>query len=288
MIRHHRADTNRSFRWGVEPRFSRGPLLAPPTFPARTRTGGGPHARTTRARRLERRARATGLQISIALHAAAFLVWHASDSASGGDSSGGRAGRIAVSEPIQLVRLAAAEPAPRAAAEVARPRIGVERPALALPDVRVAPAVVRRQLDDRVGTPEGLELGGLAMGRGDGADYTPPIPETILPSWRAARAVYGATALVRVFVDRDGRPKGPVELARATSHRQTDQEIIYRVRHLLYRPAQRNGMAVDAWAEVAFEFCYDGVTATSPPSPTFGAGEPCAKPRAAGTVGTES
>ncbi len=41
-------------------------------------------------------------------------------------------------------------------------------------------------------------------------------------------------------------------------------------------PALQNGEPVAAWAEVSYRFCYDGVTAASPPSPTFGLGEePC-------------
>ena len=114
-----------------------------------------------------------------------------------------------------------------------------------------------------------------AVGAEDGSSYVPARARSILRAWQPPVRMLGREVLVRVRIDADGNPTGPVELLPGTLDRATRQELIYRSRHLTYWPALRNGEPVEAWAEISYAFCYDGVTASSPPSPTFGRSDPC-------------
>ena len=54
-----------------------------------------------------------------------------------------------------------------------------------------------------------------------------------------------------------------------------NREIAARVRQLTFQPALSDGEPVAAWAEITLVICPDGVTATSPASPS-GVPNPCA------------
>ena len=120
---------------------------------------------------------------------------------------------------------------------------------------------------------------GVGEGEGEGGDvYIAPRARSILRTWSPPAHVLGTEVLARVFTNEAGQAVGPIELLPPTSDRETNDEIIYRVRNLTYWPATVNGEPVAAWAEVSFEFCYYGTTAASPPAVGFGDGVACQPP----------
>ena len=58
---------------------------------------------------------------------------------------------------------------------------------------------------------------------------------------------------VRVFVNASGRPS-LVELDPPTPDEDFNRDIVRQVRAWEYRPARRDGAAVEGWAEITFIF----------------------------------
>ena len=282
---------NRSFRWGADPLFSRGLLLAPPTLPRRP-TSGRPRRSLTYAREVRPRVVA-GVVISALLHGG-LILWSTRLTLSTDGVFGLHNLRtLASADPMQMVEISLpdlpeAEPAAPASAAVSENAIPIASPEPPRLTVRHASSGgVQGELmqGENLRVPPGLGRGvvagvGTGTGAGDGADdapdtYIAPRARSILTTWRPPPSVYGSEVLARVYTDQNGRPVGQAMLINATGHAETDQEILYRIQNLEYWPALVNGEAAAAWAEVTFEFCYHGTTAASPPSPGFRVGEPC-------------
>jgi len=278
---------NRSFRWGASPQFSRGVWLSPPTSSFRTLEPLEP--RSVRRSKRERPRLIVGLLGSLLVHGLVFVSWQGG-TLGGGDAGNSLLAALQASDPIEVVQLREDRPTASAASapEVSdhpRPVPSPDPPELALQEMRASQesrTLVRAEYDGLpgVGLPA-LTGSGTGTGRGDGDDsgadvYVPARARTILRTWRPPASVIDSEVLIRVRTDETGRPLGPVELRQPTMHEETNREIIRRAKSLEYWPARLNGEPVASWAEISFEFCHDGVTAASPPSPGFGVGEPCA------------
>lgn len=302
--RRHRS-SNRTFRWGLDPLFTRGPLVAPPTLPSPAVDRPTERSSVLRARESRRRL-LSGIAASGVIHVVAVVLWQTGLATSQGALGALAHDRPQASDPMEFINFRAP---PREEAGPPASSGGAER---AVPVARVAPpsltqrrSSARRLSPDRIIARSANSLAGLAslpgMGdgvgssvgsgesdgvgekEGDGTDiYIAPRARSILRTWRAPDSVFGTEVLVRVQTDHTGAPLGPVELIPPTGHRDTDAEMVYRVRNLEYWPATMNGEPVAAWAEITFEFCYHGTTAASPPSPGYGVGEPCTRPEADG------
>lgn len=293
MTNQKQGNTHRSFRWGVVPQFSRALIVFPRTYTDRT-PGQAREPRSVRYARRDRVRVAAGLAGSVLIHGAVFM-FGGSASFSTDEALGSYADRLLESAtPIQVINLRpparqeAAEPAVAEVSVHARPVLSIDPPK---PSVRAVPASRPAQILVRAESVGALPTVGLAalpglgdasdsdsdeMGEGDGRyTFIAPRARSILRTWSAPRAVIGLEVMVRVRTDETGRATGPVELVSPTPDEETNQEIIYRAQNLEYWPALQNGEPVAAWAEVSYKFCYDGVTAASPPSPTFGLGDPC-------------
>ena len=98
---------------------------------------------------------------------------------------------------------------------------------------------------------------GPGPGEGEGGGgrdgYVAPVPRSVVPHWDPPDAVRGMEVTVRIFVDAAGRPS-LVELVPPTPDEDFNRDIMRQVRAWEYRPAQRDGAAVDGWAEITFIF----------------------------------
>lgn len=89
---------------------------------------------------------------------------------------------------------------------------------------------------------------------GGGTDgYISPVPRSVVPHWDPPGSVRGMEVTVRVFVDATGRPS-LVELDPPTPDEGFNRDIVRQVRAWEYRPARRDGAAVEGWAEITFIF----------------------------------
>jgi hypothetical protein len=292
------ASSNRTFRWGLDPLFARGPLVAPPT--SLTLRPGLPAERQSVLRsRQDRRRLLSGIAASLAIHTVALAVWQASSSTSEGALGALAHQRPQASDPMEFVNFRAppreesGPPAASGGSESAVPVARVSPPALARQSSfaqRLSTTRVRAQspnslaglaslpgMGDGVGSSigDGESDGSGEMAGNGSAVYIAPRARSILRTWRPPDSVLGTEVLARILTDAAGVPTGPIELLPPTGHRETDDEIVYRVRNLDYWPATLNGEPIGAWAEITFEFCYKGTTAASPPSPGFQVGAPC-------------
>ena len=210
--------------------------------------------------------------LSVLLHALAFALWPAARIALFLGSPDGP--RSLQESPIQLVGLARPERPP--ATEAARPTPSFQPQRVAVRAVpRSRPALDLTRAEPRTsgaGVPKLVDVEASSDG---GQRYVQPIARSILPEWKPPRSVYGVGVTVRVHVDSTGRATGLVELLPPTPDRETNRQLVYRVRQLRYQPAVRNGKPVPAWAEIAFVFCKSGVTATSPAPPRRERGDRC-------------
>ena len=136
------------------------------------------------------------------------------------------------------------------------------RPVLALdaPEIELREAVPEISADLLpVGAPAPPAGRGAAAGPGEGeggggADgYISPVPRSVVPHWDPPGSVRGMEVTVRVFVDATGRPS-LVELHPPTPDEGFNRDIMRQVRAWEYRPAQRDGTAVEGWAEITFIF----------------------------------
>lgn len=94
---------------------------------------------------------------------------------------------------------------------------------------------------------------GDGEGGGSGVSYVSPVPRSVVPHWDPPDSVRGMEVTVRIFVDAAGRPS-LVELVPPTPDEDFNRDIVRQVRAWEYRPAQRDGAAVDGWAEITFIF----------------------------------
>ncbi len=136
------------------------------------------------------------------------------------------------------------------------------RPVLALdaPEIELREAVPQLSADLLpVGIPApsagrgGAEGSGEGEGGGGTDGYVAPVPRSVVPHWDPPGSVRGMEVTVRVFVDATGRPSF-VELDPPTPDEDFNRDIVRQVRAWEYRPAQRDGTAVDGWAEITFIF----------------------------------
>ena len=287
----------RYLRWGVTPRFCRGMAIEPGSgFDAAVRA----EARSTRDR--GRSSASIGLAVSGLLHAALFLLWPGSLLRP--DDGPGDVRRAGARE-LTVVRIALPEQeepsgAPARTEPAGRPRPALEIDVIDPPEQEIvtlsvgvdlapvdasagadlAPLAVLRPFGSGAGHGDGEGEQGSGQDRGGdggqaGGQFVAPSARSILPSWKAPSTVYGLVVLARVHTDAGGRATGPVELTPPTPSRRTNEEIVERVRSLAYWPARRDGVPVDAWAEITFVFCYEGVTATSSTGVGRTAESPC-------------
>lgn len=214
-----------------------------------------------------------GMGLSAVLHVLVFLVWPGARIPL--DLLGDAIAPRTLPVSVRVVDLSG--PAPPRPAESARPERAVPRAEVA---VRTAPTP-RPRMDlvpaERVGPGSALPTlaptGRPTAPRED--HYARPAATSILREWKAPRTLYGMGTTVRVHVDASGNATGLVELVPPTPDRGTNRELVRRVRELEYHPALRNGEPTPAWAEIAFVFCRNGVTATSPAPPTKEIGNRC-------------
>ena len=94
---------------------------------------------------------------------------------------------------------------------------------------------------------------GEGEGGGGGDGYVSPMPRSVVPHWDPPGSVRCMEVTVRVFVDATGRPS-LVELDPPTSDEGFNRDIMRQVRAWEYRPARRDGTAVEGWAEITFIF----------------------------------
>lgn len=205
-----------------------------------------------------------GLCISVALHAAVFLLWRGELAPLPGTvAAGTRAGDFAAAAGGGVMQAIAVAP-PR---EIVVPPRPDPLSSLEEPDVREQVAEEQRlaaTFAGLAGPPAGARVGpGLpaAAGRGDaGADaegrfrVTAPEPRSIIPEWDPPRAVRGMEVMVRVLIDPHGRPTGDVELRPRTPDAGFNRRLIEKVLQMDYRPARRHGRPITAWAEMTFVF----------------------------------
>lgn len=214
-----------------------------------------------------------GMGLSAVVHLLVLLVWPGARIPLDlfGDATAPRALHVA---PVRVVSLSG--PAPPRPSEAVHPERAVPRVEAA---VRAAPPS-RPRMDlapiERVrggALPTLARSGRMPPPRED--RYARPAATSILTEWKSPRTLYGVGTTVRVHVDASGNATGLVELLPPTPDRGTNRELIRRVRQLKYHPALRNGEPTPAWAEIAFVFCRNGVTATSPAPPREAAGDRC-------------
>jgi len=224
---------------------------------------------------------ATAILASLLIHALAFLVWRGGGSDAGTGSPRRRVLPLPQADrSVEVVRMARAV---QGDVPTARPRASIEPPSIVVREIAASSAepALSRVAPAGAAVAVVAVLGEEPTG-GTGLRYQPPIPRSILPNWRLPRAVQGMEILVRVFVHADGRAGRAVELLPPTPDRGFNRRLVKRVQNLEYRPAVRNDVPVDGWAEITFVFCPRRVTATSPPAPAARGSKTCSTPTGSG------
>lgn len=265
-----RSSDRRDVRWGAGPLFSRALRVSE----------AGPGRDTSRKRGSDRRERsstAIGILCAVALHALLIALWPAPELAPDRGIDGPRRSSLIPLSAIRAVAVVEPEhPAP--AVEELLPAVEVEvphivarreapaRPRLALRPVEAAPAVWSPTL------PAPVSAVPAPPGR-----YATPAARTILPSWKIPRDFMGLEVRVRVHVDAQGKPTGPVVVDPPEIEGGIRRALARHVRGLPYNPAMENDRPVESWAEIGFRFCPGAITASSPAGATFGE-RPC-RPR---------
>jgi len=201
------------------------------------------------------------LLLSFVAHATAFGLWKvsrvslASTVAAGprsGDpvaaAGGGALRAIQFRPPPEIV----VPPPPAKLVPHVRPQ--VQSP----PPLILRPASLSAALPAPGAPGRGMEHG---AGRGDGGSEASgkyrliaPRPRSIIPEWDPPKEVRGTQVLVRVLIDRWGRPTGAVELHPETPNRRFNRRLVDKVLRMDYEPARRHGRPISAWAEMTFLF----------------------------------
>jgi len=259
--------------------------MAPPPRVFRLLPGykrGGPSApserRSDRYARRDRTASAGAVLVSVAFHALVLVLWPALTIATGDlfDPDSLRPAEA----PVQVVRLRAHEPdaTPAPALASALPVLSLDLPAVTLVDAPTPRApnlsVASATTPDWKLPPRPVEAG-ASTASADANVFVRPVALSILTNWRPRVPSDGVEVTVRVHTDATGRATGLVELVPHTPGLGLNREIAARVRQLTFQPALSDGEPVAAWAEITLVICPDGVTATSPASPS-GVPNPCA------------
>lgn len=201
-----------------------------------------------------RRRLAVGLALSVVLHGLLAVVWRAGP---GPGVLGARSTRTAPRPPdrwereaVRAVRLAEREdveiPPPPAPVTAASPQVSA-------PPAPSSADLARARLEPRSAGAPGAGRAGEA-GSAAGAARRPPVPRSVLPEWDPPEEVRGTEVVVRVHVDAEGRPTGPVELRPPTSSEAFNRRLRRKVRAMEFAPARVDGRPVAGWAELTFVF----------------------------------
>lgn len=205
-----------------------------------------------------------GLFVSVALHAAAFLLWRSHlVPLPGTVAAGERAGDLVAAAGGGVMRAIALAP-PREIVIPPRPDPVTQLDEPELREESPREDGLTATFANLEGAVAGSRIGpGLpsASGRGDaGADaegrfrVTAPEPRSIIPEWDPPREVRGMEVMVRVQIDPHGRPTGDVELRPRTPNAGFNRRLIEKVLQMDYHPARRHGQPITAWAEMTFIF----------------------------------
>lgn len=297
------------FLWGPDPLYARNLKVSREAMVAGSVVAGQP--RSVRHARRDRSARGCGFLAAVLAHVLLF-IWQPGALPTRNDPPAGEVAAMR-SRPLEWVHLPRRQPPPApAAASTTAPASARARPVIRVtvegvaprraittpraPDLTFAsasawegPAIDELQATEpgsaaADGTGASGEGGngtdGGGNGEGDAATEprvrpAVPIAGTILRGWKTPRSLLGREILVRVRVDRSGKVMGPVEIQPSDLGPRARRQIRDHVMSLPYRPALEHDMPVQSWAEMSFRFCHGGVTASSPPSPTYGQPDPC-------------
>ncbi|MEN8144118.1 MAG: energy transducer TonB [Gemmatimonadota bacterium] len=222
-------------------------------------------SRRSQGERRQRRALASGMGLSVLLHAALIFGFRgdleplSTTVAAGqraGDPVAAAGGGILQAMNIALPNQIEVPPPPEIVPDLDEPELEVTEP----PEERLSPS---RDLASATSFPGNDRRVGVAraVGRGDaGADaeglyrVTAPEPRSIIPEWDPPREVKGMQVMVRVLVDERGAPLGDVELRPPTPNRGFNKRLREKVLRMDYKPARRQGRAISGWAEMTFIF----------------------------------
>ena len=226
--------------------------------------GRFPSSTSGNARRY-RRAAVAGFTISVALHAAVFLLWKADlqplpgTVAAGlrmGDAAaapgGGIMQAIALAPPREIV----VPPPPEEVPEYDAPEVEVRMPPE--PQLQARFADMRSGVafpgpDSGPGRPDGT-------GQGDGGTeaegqfrVTAPEPRVIVPEWDPPDEIRGTTVQIRVLVSAEGRALD-VELRPRTPNAGFNRRLVETYMRMDYKPGRRMGRPITAPAEITLIF----------------------------------
>lgn len=244
-------------------------------------TGGDPRGprparRCDRYAERDRIASASAAVGSVLLHALVILLWPAVTISAGAPFDPDAAFRAAP-RPVQVVRVRepqARDPTPLAAETRGRPRVSLDLPAVTRSDPGPPPS--GPALEPAAAVRPDVVIARPRASSPPADVFVRPVALSILTNWKPVVPSAGIETTVRVHTDATGRATGLVELVPLTSSHRLDAEIIDRVRQLEFQPATSGGRPTAAWAEITLVICPDGVTATSPASPS-GLPDPCAR-----------
>ena len=206
-----------------------------------------------------------GLLISVAVHAAVFLLWKNDLQPLPGTVAAGLRMGDAVAAPGGGIMQAIALAPPR---EIVVPPPPEEVPDFDAPEVEVRmppePQLQARFADMRSGVafPGPDEGPGRPDGtsRGDGGSeaegrfrVTAPEPRVIVPEWDPPDEIRGTTVQIRVLVSAQGRALD-VELRPRTPNARFNRRLVDTYMQMDYKPGRRMGRAITAPAEITLIF----------------------------------
>lgn len=124
------------------------------------------------------------------------------------------------------------------------------------PEERVRLASVPLEAPTGGGEP-GPTAGRGTDGRGDAGagDAGPcagtrPVPRVLVPEWDAPHEVRGTSVTIRVRIDSQGHPVGPVELDPPTSNDAFNRKLMDAARKMEFQPPRSSCQASHSWGEL--------------------------------------
>jgi hypothetical protein len=215
--------------------------------------------------RRHRRAVLGGLAISVAFHAAVFLLWKADlqplpgTVAAGlrmGDAAAAPGGGIMQAVALAPPREIIVPPPPDEVPDLDAPEVEVRMPQE--PQLQARFADMRSGVafpgpDDGPGRPDG-------RGQGDGGTeaegqfrVTAPEPRVIVPEWDPPDEIRGTSVQIRVLVSAEGRAL-EVELRPRTRNAGFNRRLVDTYMQMDYKPGRRMGRPITAPAEITLIF----------------------------------